>query len=182
MKKRSRRACRLGAWIAACLTAVAIGALAWSLVAPIAQSRGRYAFSITRGVVELAQGGQPVERLADGWRMRAPTAVGYVLLAPGSTWRPTTGRATIGAQAPGMPAGGLTIRVLYIPLWPWVALLSGISVLLWWRTRRIAIPGHCAACGYDLRSLPGPRCPECGRSMIRAILHLLFARRHAAPA
>lgn len=25
-------------------------------------------------------------------------------------------------------------------------------------------PGHCQKCGYDLRGLPEPRCPECGRA------------------
>ncbi len=29
-------------------------------------------------------------------------------------------------------------------------------------------PAHCANCGYDLRGLPEPRCPECGRPFRRS--------------
>ena len=43
---------------------------------------------------------------------------------------------------------------LAIGLWPVVALLV---------RRRHPGPGHCLACGYDLRATPG-RCPECGRA------------------
>ncbi|GJQ28828.1 MAG: hypothetical protein HBSAPP03_07120 [Phycisphaerae bacterium] len=31
----------------------------------------------------------------------------------------------------------------------------------WWMRRRRRISGHCRACAYDRRNLPGP-CPECG--------------------
>jgi hypothetical protein len=36
-----------------------------------------------------------------------------------------------------------------------------------WVCRRMPVarnPGECAACGYPLFGLPGPRCPECGRA------------------
>lgn len=29
------------------------------------------------------------------------------------------------------------------------------------------MPGYCPACGYDLRGLPEPRCPECGERFDR---------------
>ncbi len=31
-----------------------------------------------------------------------------------------------------------------------------------WRYARTHRPGVCTKCGYDLRGLPEPRCPECG--------------------
>ncbi len=30
-------------------------------------------------------------------------------------------------------------------------------------------PGHCRRCGYDLKGLPQPRCPECGTPFVSAI-------------
>lgn len=30
-------------------------------------------------------------------------------------------------------------------------------------------PEHCANCGYDLRGLPEPRCPECGQPFLRSV-------------
>jgi hypothetical protein len=48
-----------------------------------------------------------------------------------------------------------------VPLW-FVLLAAATTFVLSLRsTRRRPPPGHCRACGYDLRATPG-RCPECG--------------------
>lgn len=54
----------------------------------------------------------------------------------------------------------------YAPL-----LLAAVPAAVYWRRRlaagRRARPGHCPCCGYDVRGLQVPRCPECGRSLVR---------------
>jgi hypothetical protein len=42
-----------------------------------------------------------------------------------------------------------------------VAVVAAVGVWRWWGQRELRRPGHCPACGYDLRATPG-RCPECG--------------------
>jgi hypothetical protein len=44
-------------------------------------------------------------------------------------------------------------------------LCATVSVAVWAHNRYWPVyePGHCANCGYNLRGLPLPRCPECGQ-------------------
>jgi hypothetical protein len=47
----------------------------------------------------------------------------------------------------------------------WGVLAGLLSVAVWARNRYwpLHVPGHCVNCGYNLRGLPEPRCPECGQ-------------------
>jgi hypothetical protein len=46
-----------------------------------------------------------------------------------------------------------------------LALMSTILPLIWLRARRRVLPGHCAACRYDLTGNTSGRCPECGAAV-----------------
>jgi len=48
---------------------------------------------------------------------------------------------------------------------PWLIDLTIVCAIVFIRNRYWPDygPGKCAKCGYDLRGLPTPRCPECGR-------------------
>ena len=58
------------------------------------------------------------------------------------------------------------MRVAGVAFPHWVvcvaALIYPIAVLVRRLVARRRRPGHCVKCGYDLRGLPEPRCPECG--------------------
>ncbi len=61
------------------------------------------------------------------------------------------------------------------------ALVIGVTILIWsfgpgivflYFTRRMqqrSTFGYCTQCGYDLRGLPEPRCPECGTPLNRDV-------------
>ena len=56
--------------------------------------------------------------------------------------------------------------MLYKSLLDWIWNPALFTLLLWWaiRARRAWKPAWaCPACGYDLRNLSTPNCPECGR-------------------
>ena len=60
------------------------------------------------------------------------------------------------------------VEMLNVPIWWFTMLFVAPTAYLWWRDRRDKGPGHCPACGYDLRGLAkdtagAMTCPECGR-------------------
>lgn len=54
-----------------------------------------------------------------------------------------------------------TEESLEIPLWLPTALFGALALILKLRDRAFP-PGCCQTCGYDLDSVAGPACPECG--------------------
>ena len=64
-----------------------------------------------------------------------------------SWWRPTIDDVFFGARC---------LPIIY-PL-----LLMSIPSALLWRRHRLALPGHCCRCSYDLTGNVSGVCPECG--------------------
>jgi len=52
---------------------------------------------------------------------------------------------------------------LYVPLWPVLAVLFAVLPPVWWLTR-LAPPGHCPVCRYNLTGNVSGVCPECGHA------------------
>lgn len=71
------------------------------------------------------------------------------------------------AQQPGYVAPGNAIvfwlgaHVIGVPTWIVLVILSVLGIL---PGTRFAVPRYweCASCGYNMRTVPGPTCPECG--------------------
>jgi hypothetical protein len=64
------------------------------------------------------------------------------------------------------PVGNPPI-LLRLPLWLPAVLFAVLPLVRLSRLRRRLPPGHCAACGYDLRATPD-QCPECGKGRASA--------------
>lgn len=58
-------------------------------------------------------------------------------------------------------AAGLTVLFFFLPVACVVALAAGTIAVAWSSVRSIP-RGYCAQCGYSLKGLTEPRCPECG--------------------
>jgi hypothetical protein len=94
----------------------------------------------------------------------------------GSTWDSDTSSAhffggrwgiayKVGTTGPGpFRNGNRPWRELYLPHWLMTfvtAIPVAITLTMFLIHRKRRRPGHCPACGYDLRATPD-RCPECG--------------------
>lgn len=68
----------------------------------------------------------------------------------------------VGTEPAGYALPGRYMYIFAMPLWMIsLGFLGG-----WWGARRAGWhrrPWECRRCGYDLRGLPEPLCPECGR-------------------
>ena len=60
----------------------------------------------------------------------------------------------------------LILSLMLIGLLAWAVPAALACVTVWTHNRYWPIypPGYCKGCGYCLRGLPEPRCPECGRA------------------
>ncbi len=154
-----RRVLRCGMWAALGASVLIGGALALGLARPTWRGSGGLVVGVTSGRLEIARSDGALARQGNAWAVSCPQGMASILVGPESWWRPTSGAGRVGL---GMPTATLTLRVDYVPLWPWLALSVLASGLLWWRAGRRVLPGHCRECGYDLRGLSGDKCPECG--------------------
>ncbi len=152
--KRTRRGRvrRVAKWVGLVVCLVLAGvwlSSRWWGVRRTAMTNGRWLnLEIGRGVFaynEVESEGTSLTRKPE-WSFRAPTPAMLI-------WRPSWFVGGVPRQ-----------RLLWLPLWIPLTALAVPTALLWWRDRRRARPGHCAACGYDLAGLaPGAPCPECGK-------------------
>ena len=73
--------------------------------------------------------------------------------------------ALIGAAVCDFLAGAVYIEAVWVVVWLLVnvGIMAAVFVYAWLRSRR---PGdretRCRRCGYILRGITEPRCPECG--------------------
>ena len=139
-------------------------ALVWGYVAPSWFCRGRFAVGVTRGDLELTRATVAVVRVAQGWVIKTPAVNAMIRLESVSFWRPNIASGTISFNNGGV-LSSYPVDVLYVPLWPWLIVTSGLGGFLWWKSGRVAAPGHCQRCGYSLAGLGDARCPECGEAV-----------------
>ena len=59
----------------------------------------------------------------------------------------------------------------WVPLWPLALIAVPLALREIVHMRRQTSWGGCRKCGYDLRGLPTPRCPECGTSIPEQLRH-----------
>ncbi|MEL6329951.1 MAG: hypothetical protein AAFR38_09830 [Planctomycetota bacterium] len=111
----------------------------------------------------------PVQ-LATMSAIEAPTGVSSKAEAPGlDLWFTNRPAVSFAIGVGGAPNIGTTNGVMFgVPLWFSVVLALPLVPLAAWRRRRIRRKrGFCVDCGYDLREIAGPVCPECGLAVAR---------------
>ncbi len=166
----SRRVKRMGMWFCAACAFVLTGMFVFCLAYHAWAAHGKIAVGLFHGNAEIAWSDANLKRQSIAYNLSYPEGNASILVAPGSVWRPTVERASVGVGSTAGPTTMYALSVLYVPLWPWAVLFALAAGGLWRAAGRRIAPGHCAACGYDLRGLRGEKCPECGRlaRMLRA--------------
>ncbi len=162
-----RRWLRRAAWFFACIGVVLpLGAgVAWQR--GLSASFGRWCATYRVGVLAIGVCDSPVTASwappapLPSWQMMGPAGA-RVMVAPRSSWRPSTALATVSIGPSGAAATTYTLNVYWVPLWGVPIATLFLGALLWRLSKTSKGPWACAACGYDLRGLAGPSCPECG--------------------
>jgi hypothetical protein len=120
-------------------------------------SRGSLAWEGGRHVVR-----DPRQAMRDGDLVRINIGNRRDVSAFGGQWRR-------GAVTRPAAANGLEVSFIRFPMWlpVLVLLLQPMRAIIFgpWRSRRRERLNQCLGCGYNLRALPRPRCPECGRAI-----------------
>jgi hypothetical protein len=135
----------------------------------VTSTRGRLIFGLKQAVWNTSGGRRAAGATKDTWVWtRTPQDD---LTPPGRGAGLLDFRWTKRSRPSGTSVGQQAETSLTLPHWP-VAALLGVAPLAWltglWRDRRRHPPGHCRACGYDLRGIAG-RCPECGLEIPMAL-------------
>ncbi len=145
-------------------------ALVAGFVHPVSLSTGHLALGTDGRFLEFGMGSEPLAKTQGIWKTPSH---GSFKLGARSEWRPTMSDASLMISGPGNVAKTLDIRVIHVPLIPWVVLFGAGAGVLWWRLPSRYPRGHCASCGYDLSGSPGGKCPECGSVAFRVLARLL---------
>ena len=151
------------------------GLLGLGIVRPSWACRGGAAVGVSNGRLEIAWSSGTVRRASIAWDLQGPEGSASILVGPARWWRPSASSDSIGTSPSAAGAPLFTLTVVYLPLWPLVVVAGGAAAGLWWRWRHVVEPGHCAACGYDLRGLAPGRCPECGAASASVMTRILWA-------
>lgn len=166
-----RRVIRIGMWAALGVSVLLGAAVAVGVARPTWVGRGQVVVGVTAGRLEVARTtGITLTRQGNAWGLGNLQGFASILVQPESAWLPTTSSAQI---AMGGPATAMALRVVYVPLWPWLVLSAAAAGGLWWKAGKRIAPGHCRECGYDLRGLSGEKCPECGAGRASAVTRAL---------
>ena len=129
--------------------------------------------SVRRQFSKVRHGGVHLDNTwPDGWAWQANAPTERVFFASGGVTPFESGVRAGGfeyysAEYAGADGSRSGQRRVVVPFWALVLLAAPLpAVRLWRRLRRGRFaPGHCRACGYDLRGNESGVCPECGRAV-----------------
>jgi len=163
-------------------------AFASSWIRPMSFSADQMGMGFTRGFVFVgfADSQVTVESGSDSMKPEWPVwTFGIqggprIILGPSTSWRPSISDGTMMLSTRTPPKLTMyNLHVAFVPLWwPGVFFLL-LGLLCWWRLSRLARPGCCPSCRYDLKGLAVPVCPECGNSVDMPLIAPHDAAAHA---
>ena len=148
-----RRLRTLTLWTGSLLSLLIAAAFVVSTRWTVAWSFGEYYGAV------LYKGCFEVTRWPDDWRERYSPSFRTDGIELWETTKEEDFNALVWWTETGTHMWG--IRYARLPIWIALTAVAVPTLLIWRFGRKPIKPGHCR-CGYDLRGLPEPRCPECG--------------------